>query len=124
MAYNETVFSDKNKVDLFACMPVKDYETALVWYEQLFGCPPTFSPNDREAVWDLAGHSSIYIERLPDNAGHGKQTVFLSDLDSFIAEVAKRGLDPTKRETYSNGVRKIIFHDPDGNEIGFGGAPE
>jgi len=28
-----------------------------------------------------------------------------------------------KRETYSNGVRKVTYHDPDGNEIGFGGAP-
>lgn len=28
-----------------------------------------------------------------------------------------------KRETYSNGVRKALYRDPDGNEIGFGGAP-
>jgi hypothetical protein len=27
------------------------------------------------------------------------------------------------RETYSNGVRKITYRDPHGNEIGFGGAP-
>jgi hypothetical protein len=27
------------------------------------------------------------------------------------------------RETYSNGVRKITYRDPYGNEIGFGGAP-
>jgi hypothetical protein len=27
------------------------------------------------------------------------------------------------RETYSNGVRKITYRDPDGNEIGFGGGP-
>jgi hypothetical protein len=25
-------------------------------------------------------------------------------------------------ETYANGVRKATFRDPDGNEIGFGGA--
>jgi len=28
-----------------------------------------------------------------------------------------------RRETYANGVRKAIFRDPDGNQIGFGGAP-
>jgi hypothetical protein len=28
-----------------------------------------------------------------------------------------------QQETYSNGVRKITYRDPDGNEIGFGGAP-
>jgi hypothetical protein len=27
------------------------------------------------------------------------------------------------QETYANGVRKTTFRDPDGNEIGFGGAP-
>ena len=32
-------------------------------------------------------------------------------------------LDPAERETYSNGVRKATYRDPDGNEIGFGGAP-
>ena len=27
------------------------------------------------------------------------------------------------RKTYDNGVRKITYRDPDGNEIGLGGAP-
>src|SRR6266511_1691638 len=27
------------------------------------------------------------------------------------------------QETYGNGVRKVIYRDPDGNEIGFGGGP-
>jgi hypothetical protein len=39
------------------------------------------------------------------------------------ASVADRGLEPTKRETYPNGVRKAKYQDPDGNEIEFGGAP-
>jgi hypothetical protein len=28
-----------------------------------------------------------------------------------------------RRETYSNGVCKVLYRDPDGNELGFGGAP-
>ncbi|MFF3571407.1 hypothetical protein [Nocardia jiangxiensis] len=28
-----------------------------------------------------------------------------------------------KTETYDNGVRKITYTDPDGNEIGFGQVP-
>jgi hypothetical protein len=28
-----------------------------------------------------------------------------------------------ERETYSTGVRKALYRDPDGNELGFGGAP-
>jgi hypothetical protein len=34
-----------------------------------------------------------------------------------------RGIQPAERETYSNGVRKAAYRDPDGNEVGLGGAP-
>jgi hypothetical protein len=50
-------------------------------------------------------------------------TLFIDDLEVLVAKIADRGLDPAKRETYSNGVRKITYRDADGNEIGFGGAP-
>ena len=36
---------------------------------------------------------------------------------------ARRGLEPAARETYPNGVRKITYADPEGNEIGFGEVP-
>jgi catechol 2,3-dioxygenase-like lactoylglutathione lyase family enzyme len=110
-------------LDLFAGIPVSDYVAALAWYERLLGSPPTFSPHDTEAVWELAEHRSIYILLLPAHAGHALHTIFLADFDARMAEIAERGLEPAKRETYSNGVRKTTFRDPDGNEIGFGGAP-
>jgi hypothetical protein len=50
-------------------------------------------------------------------------TLFVDDLDALVAQITGRGLDPAKRETYPNGVRKITYRDADGNEIGFGGAP-
>jgi hypothetical protein len=50
-------------------------------------------------------------------------TIIVDDFDALVAQIADRGLEPTKRETYSNGVRKAIYCDPDGNEIGFGGVP-
>ena len=43
-------------VVLFAGIPVNDYTAALSWYERLLGSPPTFFPNDTEAVWELAEH--------------------------------------------------------------------
>jgi hypothetical protein len=33
------------------------------------------------------------------------------DLDSHIAQIASRGVDPVERETYSNGVRKVTYQD-------------
>jgi hypothetical protein len=55
------------EVDLFAGLPVSDYQRALTWYERLLGAKPA------------------------------------------------------SQETYENGVRKVIYRDPDSNEIGFGG---
>jgi predicted enzyme related to lactoylglutathione lyase len=110
-------------VDLFAGIPVNDYAAALAWYERLLGSPPSFVISDAEAVWELAEHRSMFIEHRPEHAGHAMHTVFVDDFDSLVDEIAQRGLDPAKRETYSNGVRKATYVDPDGNEIGFGGAP-
>ena len=110
-------------LDLFAGIPVADFAAALAWYQRLLDSPPTFLPNDVEAVWELAEHRFVYIEHLPKHAGHAKLTIFVDDLDALVAQIAEHGLDPVTRETYENGVRKITYRDPDGNEIGFGGAP-
>jgi catechol 2,3-dioxygenase-like lactoylglutathione lyase family enzyme len=110
-------------VDLFAGVPVRDYTTAAAWYERLLGAPPSFLPNDAEAVWELAENRYLFIEVRPDHAGHAMHTVFVSNFDARISDIAERGLEPAERETYANGVRKATFRDPDGNEIGFGGAP-
>jgi catechol 2,3-dioxygenase-like lactoylglutathione lyase family enzyme len=110
-------------IDLFAGIPVNDYTAALTWYQRLLGFPPAFFPNDIEAVWELAEHRYLVIEQRPEHAGHAMHTIFVDDFDALIAQIADRGVEPTKRETYSNGVRKATYRDPDGNEIGFGGAP-
>lgn len=116
-------YHDVMSVELFAGVLVNDYEAALGWYERLFGSPPTFIPNDTEAVWELAEHRYVYIEHRPGRGGHALHTVFVDDLDARVEGITDRGLKPANRETYANGVRKITYHDPDGNEIGFGGAP-
>ncbi|MEU9895172.1 VOC family protein [Streptomyces phaeochromogenes] len=110
-------------VDLFAGIPVSDYARALAWYERLFGTPPTYVASDAEAVWELAEHRSVAVEHRPEHAGHALHTVFVDDFDARVAGMTDRGIEPTKRETYGNGVRKATYHDPEGNEIGFGGAP-
>jgi len=110
-------------VDLFAGISVSDYARALPWYERLLGSPPTFVAHPTEAVWELAEHRYIYIEEQPEDAGHAQHAVFVDDLDLLVQEIADRGLEPAERETYANGVRKVTYRDPDGNELGFGGGP-
>lgn len=107
---------------LFAGIRVRDLAAARPWYERLLG-EPAFFPNAREIVWTLAEERSLYIEEDPGRAGGALVTVFVDDLDGHLAAIGARGLEPAERETYSNGVRKAIFRDDDGNEVGFAGPP-
>jgi catechol 2,3-dioxygenase-like lactoylglutathione lyase family enzyme len=111
-------------VDLFAAISVGDISAGRGWYERFFGSPPAFLPNDTEAVWEVAEHRYVYIEAVPDHAGHSRCTLFVDDLDGWVDPIVERGIDPVVREVYDNGVRHVTFRDPDGNEISFGGAPE
>jgi predicted enzyme related to lactoylglutathione lyase len=105
---------------LFAEIHVRDFHAAKPWYVQLLG-EPAFAAHETEEVWELAENRSIAVEEQPENAGHSAVTVFVDDLDVIVEGITSRGIEPTKRETYDNGVRKVTYRDPDGNEIGFGG---
>jgi catechol 2,3-dioxygenase-like lactoylglutathione lyase family enzyme len=107
---------------LFAGLRVRDFQTARGWYERLLG-EPTFFPHPTEAVWTLAEGGSLYVVEHPEGAGKSVATLLVDDLDARIRAIAARGLEPDELETYANGTRKAIYRDPDGNEVGFGGAP-
>ena len=110
-------------LELFAGLPVRDFDAARPWYERLLGSEPSFLPHDTEAVWTVEEHRHVYIVEDADTAGGGHVTLFVDDLDARVEAAAARGLEPAERETYGNGVRKVIYRDADGNEIGFGGPP-
>jgi catechol 2,3-dioxygenase-like lactoylglutathione lyase family enzyme len=107
---------------LFAGLRVRDFAAARAWYERLLG-EPTFFPHATEAVWTLADDRSVYVVEAAEGAGTGVAMIFVEDLDARVAEIAARGLEPADRETYSNGVRKVVYRDADGNEFGLGGPP-
>ncbi len=109
--------------ELFAGIPVRDYAASLRWYERLLGKPPAFFPDDTEAVWEVGERRFLYIDVRPAHAGHAMLTLLVDDLDALLAELAERGLTPAAEEAYPGGVRKAVFRDPDGNEIGLGGGP-
>ncbi|GAA2900073.1 hypothetical protein GCM10010472_67890 [Pseudonocardia halophobica] len=110
-------------VDLFAGVAVSDLPRAVRWFERLLGEVGSFAPNDTERVWTIAEHRHVYVELYPDHAGCARVTLFVGDLEGFVSAAAGRGVHPETRETYWNGVRKALYRDPDGNEIGVGGAP-
>jgi catechol 2,3-dioxygenase-like lactoylglutathione lyase family enzyme len=106
---------------LFAGLRVRDFAAARAWYERLLG-EPSFFPHDTEAVWTLADDRSVYVVEAAEGAGNGVLTIFVDDLDAYLAAIAGRGLEPDERERYENGVVKAVYRDPDGNEVGVGGV--
>ena len=42
----------------------------------------------------------LYIEELPEHAGHGAHTVFVDDLDERVESIGARGIEPPSQETY------------------------
>jgi predicted lactoylglutathione lyase len=109
-------------VDLFAGFPVTDYDRSLQWYRQLLGSEPSFYPNDREAVWEAGEHCFVYFEVLPERAGGSLSMLMTDDIDATVAEIAERGIKPVRIEQYEQGMRKVVYADPDGNELSFGGT--
>ena len=108
-------------LDLFAGIPVSDYEAVKPWYERLLGGEPSFLPHETEAVWELAEHRFVFIVEDAERAGGTSHTIFVDDLDARVADIASRGIEPDERVTYPGKARKTIYRDADGNEICFGG---
>jgi catechol 2,3-dioxygenase-like lactoylglutathione lyase family enzyme len=115
--------ADAMSLDLFAGLPVTRYAPSVGWYEQLLGSSPSFLPNPTEAVWELAEHRFVYVVEQPERAGRGVVTLFVDDLDERLSAIAARGIEPARSEAYDNGVRKVSFVDPDGNEVALAGGP-
>ena len=93
-------------VDLFAGLPVTDYELSLTWYERLLGAP-AFFPNEVEAVWEIGEHRYLYIDVRPEHDGHAMHTLFVDDLDAWVRRLDDKGRAPTERENYDNVDRKV-----------------
>ena len=111
-------------MELFAGMPVSDLPRAKEWYTKLLGQEPSFLPNDEEAVWTLEDQRHVYVVKDEQCAGGGHLTLFVDNLDERIQAIADKGIEPTTDETYDNGVRKVEYHDEDGNQFGIGGGTQ
>src|SRR3954447_18584962 len=109
-------------VALFGVIRVAALDAALDWYERLLGKPFTFRAHETEVVWELAENRSLAVKANADPGG-AEHVVIVDDLDGLVAGISARGIEPDERQTYSNGVRKVIYRHADGNETGFGGLP-
>jgi hypothetical protein len=112
-------------VGIFAGIPVRDFTSAVQWYERLLGAEPAFYPNDVEAVWQLAEDRYVYVVEAPERAGGAIGMIWVDDPVAEVSKISNRGLEPVDVEKHGT-VWKYVFHDADGNETGIGGevAPQ
>ncbi len=80
--------------DVLPGVAVSDFESALPWYENLFGRP------------------------ADDRAGKSTVTLVLDDVKAYYEELEQRGLTPEALdETTSEKVLFSFIDDPEGNRI-------
>jgi predicted enzyme related to lactoylglutathione lyase len=101
----------------FAGLVVANRDQAQAWYERLLGKPPTFLPNDLEAVWQVADTASVYLLADAERAGRGIMTLIVDDLDATLAEIDGRGIAAGAIEEIPGAGRKSTITDPDGNRV-------
>jgi catechol 2,3-dioxygenase-like lactoylglutathione lyase family enzyme len=109
--------------DLIAGVPVSDLDASIDWYTRFFGRSPDMRAGD-EVLWDVAEHATLFIEPNVAQAGAGRITFAVADLDALLARLAAQHIEHEPIETYSNGVRHVKIPDPDGNAIAFAEPPD
>jgi catechol 2,3-dioxygenase-like lactoylglutathione lyase family enzyme len=108
--------------DLIAGVPVSDLEASIDWYARFFGRPPDLRVGD-EILWDIDEHATLFIEPNAAQAGAGRITFAVAELDTLLERLAAEGIAHEPIETYSNGVRHVKVRDPDGNAIALAEPP-
>ncbi len=109
--------------EFFAGIPVADFESALAWYERLWGRAPDFIPEPGEAVWQISEHAWVYVVTDVNRAGNGLITLLVDDLDTQIAELTSRGIDVGPTQEMGPSVPGFAITDAEGNRITFGQPP-
>ncbi|MGN9789803.1 VOC family protein [Streptomyces sp. OZ13] len=106
-------------MNVFAVMPVVDFESARGWYGRLWGRPADRNPMDGLAEWQVIEGGAIQLLRDPDRAGSAMLTVGVDDIDGQAAVAAERGLAMGPVQDTPGGFRIAAITDPAGNVITF-----
>jgi predicted enzyme related to lactoylglutathione lyase len=103
---------------VLAGVAVADFDSALQWYEQLFGRPADARPMEGLAEWHVPDSGVVQLVANPERAGRSLLTLDLSDLADELGAMKERGLDAGPLDdTTSDKVLIATTTDPEGNEI-------
>jgi glyoxylase I family protein len=102
---------------VLAVVPVSDLQASSRWYEALFGRPADNNPMPTLAEWQVVPGGWVQIFMDTTRAGSGLLNFAVDDLQTHIAGLRQRGLEPGGVTDASKGVRLSAITDPDGNTI-------
>ena len=105
---------------VLAVVPVADFDAAHDWYQRLFGRPADNLPMEGRLVeWRVTETGWVQVTADAERSGSGLLNFAVDDLETHLAELARRGLAPGAVETVNKGVQLSAIRDLDGNTITF-----
>ena len=108
-------------VNALASVAVNDLNSAVQWYEKVFGRPPDSRPMPEVAEWKFERGGWMQVYNLPARAGSGSFTLAVSSIDDQVMQLKKLGIDTGQRSS-GDKVKTLMITDPDGNHIAFAEA--
>ncbi|WP_369199440.1 VOC family protein [Streptomyces sp. PU-14G] len=97
--------------------PVRDLDTAVIWYERLLGRPADTRPMPSLADWHLTSGGWLQVFEDSARAGSTLLNIEVYDLDSELAGLVERGLTTGPVLTGGEVTRFAALDDPDGNRV-------
>lgn len=102
---------------VLAVVPVSDLQVSSRWYEALFGRPADNNPMPTLVEWQVLPGAWVQVFADAARAGSGLLNIAVDDLQTHMAELRERDLEPGDITGASRGVHLSEITDPDGNTI-------
>jgi catechol 2,3-dioxygenase-like lactoylglutathione lyase family enzyme len=99
-----------------ASLAVKDFKSALPWYEKLLGRGPDRADQKNLVEWVFEQGGRLQLHQQPERAGRGSLTLAVGSLDTEMLQLNRWGINPGD-VIRSSAQRILVIEDPDGNTI-------
>lgn len=106
-------------VNVLTTLQVDDFDTAVRWYETLFGRAPDRRPMDGLAEWQLTPGGGVQVYLNAAAAGATTVVIGVESLDTHIADLGGRGIGAEVFDVPSGKFRLATLQDPAGNTLTF-----
>ena len=107
---------------IFARVAVRQLDSAVAWYEQIFG-PATARPISGVVEWHFPIGGRLQVYEVAERAGHGSFTVSVTTIVELVATLDAAGTrSPAPSRTPQ--MDTVMITDLDGKSIAFVGPGE